>query len=196
MATKTATTAKTPRNRSHLAGKAIGWTYLVGALAVSYTHIVHLANAYGLHGWQAWIAPAFVDGFAILGRLGRSDQYDSKTRRLGFWIQMVATTLSLVANVMAGGSIGGSAFGVLVVAGYIIAELFVDTLRPVQAERQEHAKATRSAAAKKAAATRAANKAKADATKKAATRTAARKARTADIARTVTVPMRPEPSYI
>jgi hypothetical protein len=193
MATKTATTE--PRNYTHLAGKAIGYGFLAGALAVSYTHIVHLFNDYGLHGWQAYAAPLFVDGFAMLGKLGRSDQFAADTRRKALWIQSVATAVSLIANVLAGGSIGGSVFGVLAVAGYVVAEIFVDSLRPVQAETRQQVKATRSAAAQKAAATRAANKAKADQDARAkarADRAAARKARLASI----TPIDRPDPAYI
>jgi hypothetical protein len=162
------TTTATPRNWTHLTGKLIGNLFLIGALVVSYTHIVHLFQMLGLHGWQSYAAPAFIDGFALLGRLGRSEQFAAATRRTGLKIQVIATAISLIANVVAGDSWGGRIFGALVVAGYVIAEVYVDQLRPVaddaQAAQQAEADALaakRSAAATKAAATRAANKAKA-----------------------------------
>lgn len=192
MAAKTTTTEN--HNYPQIAGTVIGYAFLVGALVVSYTHIVHLFNMLGLHGWQAYVAPAFVDGFAMLGKLGRSRQFASDTRRTGLWIQSVATVVSLAANIAAGGSLGGSLFGVLAVAGYVVAEIFVDHLRPVQAEKTEKTKSARSQAAQKAAATRAANKAaKAKTTTRA---TAARKPRTGGLTKALTVPMIPEPSYI
>lgn len=160
MAAKTPTTE--PRNWTFLTGKAIGTMFLLGALAASYTHIVHLFEMLGLHGWQAFTAPAFVDGFAMLGRLARSRQFDDKTRVLGLRVQIIATAVSFIANVIAGDSLGARIFGALVVAGYVVAELLTERMSPA-ATKTEALKVTRSAAATKAAATRAANKAKADA---------------------------------
>lgn len=160
MATTTKTTE--PRNWTYLSGKAIGWMFLIGALAASYTHIVHLFEMLGLHGWQAFTAPAFVDGFAMLGRLARSRQFDGKTRIMGLRVQVTATAVSFIANVIAGDSIGARIFGALVVIGYVVAELLTERMSPA-ATQAEQTKATRSAAATKAAATRAANKARTEA---------------------------------
>lgn len=182
MATKTTE----PRNWTYLAGRGIAGMFLVGALAASYTHIVHLFNMLGLHGWQAFTAPLFVDGFAMLGRLARSTQFAAETRRTGLRVQIIATAVSFVANVVAGDTIGGRVFGALVVVGYVTAELLAERMNPA-ATKAEQARAVKSEAAKKAAATRAANKAEAErkaaqlAAKRAAT-AAARKAREARVA--------------
>lgn len=155
MAAQTPTTE--PRNWTYLAGRTIAAAFLIGALAASYTHIVHLFNMLGLHGWQAWTAPAFVDGFAMLGRLARSPQFASETRRTGLRVQIIATAVSFIANVIAGDTWGARIFGAMVVVGYVVAELLSERMRPV-ATKTEQVKATRSDAARKAAATRAANK--------------------------------------
>lgn len=149
-----------PRNWTYLTGKAIGWLFLAGALAASYTHIVSLFEMLGLHGWQAFTAPIFIDGFAMLGRLARSHQFDAATRRTGLRVQIIATAISFVANVIAGDSTGARIFGAMVVTGYVVAELLTERMSPA-ATKAEAVKATRSAAAAKAAATRAANRAKA-----------------------------------
>lgn len=145
------------KNRTYIAAKTIVWAFVIGALVVSYTHIVHLFGMLGLHGWQAWAAPAFVDGFAMLGLLGRSHSFAPETRKIGLRIQVAATLISLVANITAGESCGARIFGAMVVAGYVVAEWYADKLRPIEAAHADDAKAKRSAAAKKAAATRKAN---------------------------------------
>lgn len=183
MATKT-TAPETTRNYRFIAAKVIVSVFVIGAMVISYTHIVHLFNMLGLTGWQSWIAPAFVDGFTMMGLLGRSEQFSASTRRTGLRLQIAATLVSFVANVAAGESIGARIFGALVVIGYVVAEWYSDQLKPA-ATKAEATAVTRSAAAQKAAATRKANaeaKATADAVKKATT-----KARTARKAKAVTV---------
>lgn len=157
MAASTSTTET--RNWTYLTARGIVWMFTIGALAASYTHIVHLFGMLGLHGWQAWTAPAFVDGFALLGRLARSRQFATETRRTGLRVQIIATSVSFIANVIAGDSIGARIFGAMVVIGYVVAELLAERMHPVTT-KAEADKAKRSAAATKAAATRAANKAK------------------------------------
>jgi hypothetical protein len=155
------------KNHAYIAAKGIVYLFMAGALAASYTHIVHLFNLLGLHGWQAWASPAFVDGFALLGLLGRGAAFAAKTRRTGLKIQIAATSLSFVANVLAGESWGARIFGALVVAGYVIAEVYADQLVPAEADTAAAVAdlaaaetAKRSAAAKKGAATRKANASK------------------------------------
>lgn len=152
------TTTTEPRNFTYLTARSIVWMFTLGALAASYTHIVHLFGMLGLHGWQAWTAPAFVDGFALLGRLARSRQFAAETRRTGLRVQIIATSVSFIANVVAGDSIGARIFGAMVVIGYVVAELLAERMHPATT-KAEAEKAKRSAAGQKAAATRAANKA-------------------------------------
>lgn len=151
---------KTPRNWTYLGAKLIIAGFAVGALAASYTHIVHLFNMLGLTGWQAFTAPAFIDGFAILGLLGRSKSFADETRRTGLRIQVAATSVSFIANVVAGETWGGRIFGAMVVIGYVVAEWYADKLHAAPTKAQA-VTATRSQAATKAAATRAINKAEA-----------------------------------
>ena len=139
---------------AHTAAKLIARLFMIGALAASYSHIVALFNDWGLHGWEAYAAPLFVDGFAVLGLIGRGAQFSEATRRTGFRLQVAATLISLIANILAGTSFGGQVFGALVVIGYVVAEWYCDQLRPTA----DDAAAKRSASAKQAAVTRAANR--------------------------------------
>lgn len=173
-----------PRNFRYLTAKTIVTGFVLGAMVISYTHIVHLFAMLGLHGWQGNAAPAFIDGFVLLGILGRGEQFASRTRRTGLMLQIAATLVSLAANIAAGDSLGARIFGALVVVGYVVAEWYSDQLKPATAEKAETVKATRSAAAQKAAATRKAN---ADAARQAATiKAAAAKARRDRKAQTIT----------
>jgi hypothetical protein len=155
------------KNLAYPIAKLITRVYMIAALGLSYIHIVHLFQDLGLHGWQSYIAPAFLDGFAVLGMLCRGEQFSADTRRLGFRLQAGAGLLSLAANIAAGDSIGGMIFGFLVVGGFVLSEAIADRVRPVQADLAAETKARRSAAAQKAAATRKAGAAQAPAAKKA-----------------------------
>lgn len=127
------------------------------ALYVSFGHIIAASASLGLFGFQAYTAPLFIDGFMILGRIGRSHKFAPETRKVGKWIQIGATLVSLSANVYAGHTAGERIYGALVVAGFILAELYAEKLRPVELADETAAKARRSAAGRKAAATRKAN---------------------------------------
>lgn len=156
-----ATTTTAPRNWTYLTAKTITRGIAILAVTISYTHIVHLFNLLGLTGWQAYAAPIFIDGFAMLGLLARSESFAPQTRRMGLRFQIAATVVSLAANIGAGNSAGARIFGAMVVAGYVAAEMLAEKMNPA-ATKAEAVKATRSQAATKAAATRAANKAEAD----------------------------------
>lgn len=156
-----AITTTEPRNWNYIAVRTIIWFLMLTAIGASYTHIVHLFNIWGLFGWQAWIAPAFIDGFALLGLIGRGRSFAPETQRVGLKIQISATGVSVIANVWAGETTGARVFGVLVVAGYVLAEIYGGHMRPA-ATKAELAKAAKSESAKQAAITRAANKAEAD----------------------------------
>lgn len=153
------------QNRTYLAAKTITVSIAILAVIISYTHIVHAFNLLGLTDWQAYAAPLFIDGFALLGLLAQGRSFAPDTRKLGRWFQVVATIVSLAANIGAGHSIGGRIFGGMVVAGYLAAEMLANRMRPVEAAKAEDAKAKRSAAAKKAAATRKVNSQKASSRK-------------------------------
>jgi hypothetical protein len=162
------------KNPTYLAAKTIVWAFVAGSLIVSFTHIVTLFGMLGLHGWQAAAAPLYIDGFAMLGLLGRGRRFAAATRKAGLRMQIAATLVSLAANVVAGTSPGGRIFGAMVVIGYVLAERFADQLAPAEADaaaaeadQAADEAAKRSAAAKKGAATRKANAAKVPAQRKA-----------------------------
>lgn len=140
-----------------LAAKTLTIAIAILAAVISYTHIVHGFQLLGLTGWEAYAAPVFIDGFAVLGLLARQPQFAPETRKLGERFQIAATVVSLVANIGAGESAGGMIFGAMVVLGYLAAEYLAERMRPVAAHQADQAKARRSAAAAKAAATRKAN---------------------------------------
>lgn len=145
------------------------WTYIVvmaivrgvympGALIISFGHIISAGEDLGLTGWQAFTAPFFLDGFAVLGMIGRSHAFLPETRRWALWMQVGAGAASLIANVYAGHNAGERIYGFLIVAGFVVAERFAERAyaAPIAADL---AKAKRSEAARKGAATKAAKKA-------------------------------------
>lgn len=148
------------RNRTYLAVTAIVRLYMLGALAISFSHIITAAHLLQLDGWQAWTTPAFVDGFAVLGMIGRSQRFAPATRRSGFRLQLAAGALSFSANVFAGHTVGERAYGALVVVGFVVSEWYGAKLAPaapVMPAAAEVLAEKRSAAARKGAATRKAN---------------------------------------
>lgn len=158
--------------------KSIVTLQAIGAAAISFMHIVEVGQHYGL-GWQAWLAPFLIDGFAILGSIGRSATFAESTRKAGLRLMICAGLVSLACNVLAGTNIGQRVFGVLVVAGYITAEWYASKMHAapavIAAKVDEATAAKRRAAALKGAATR---KARAEAAAK-SERRAVREARKA-----------------
>lgn len=104
----------------------------IGAAVISFMHIVEVGQRYGL-GWQSWIAPFLIDGFAILGTIGRSAGFAEATRRVGFRLMLGAGAVSLACNVLAGTNAGQRVFGVLVVAGFVTAEWYATKLEKAPA---------------------------------------------------------------
>lgn len=125
------------RNWTYLLVAVIVRAFMLGAAAISFSHIVATSHALGL-GWEAWTVPGFVDGLAVLGLVGRSPRFADSTQRAGLRLMAGAGALSLACNVYAGHNLGQQLYGVLVVAGFIAAEWYAMKLRPApQAEMQE-----------------------------------------------------------
>lgn len=101
--------------------RIVVWFFLIGAALISFSHIVHVSQMLGL-GWESWTVPAFVDGIAIVGKVSMLPRFSDTFRRSGFRLLMFGGVLSLAANVAAGSNWGERAFGVLVVAGFMILE--------------------------------------------------------------------------
>ena len=188
-----ATTTTPARNRTYTAAKAIALGLFGLGLGLSVSHIYGLFVLLGASAVTAAAMPFFIDGVALLGRLARSDKFAAKTRSTGLKVQVVAGTLSLIANVWAGETTGDKLGGVVAVVGYVFAEWFAEQLKPAEAELAQVKAPTRSAAAAKAAATRKANadaKRVAEAARKEATRSRReRKALEAKVADHETVPV-------
>jgi len=144
--------------------RGLVYTQAVGAGVISFMHIVEVGLRFGL-GWQSYVAPFLIDGFAMLGIIGRNAKdgqgrhsFSDRARRAGLGLSIGAGLVSLACNVTAGTNAGQMVFGVVVVAGFITAEWYGSTLETAPAvkaaEVDDATRARRSAAAVKAAATR------------------------------------------
>lgn len=155
------------RNWTYLTVTTIVRLYMLGALAISFGHIISAAHLLQLHGWQAYTVPFAIDGFAVLGMIGRSRRFAASTQRTGFRLQALAGIASLAANVYAGHTLGERLYGALIVTAFVVAEWYAGKLAPAPAPAGPTAEqlaaaelaAKRSAAATKAAATKAAKRA-------------------------------------
>ena len=138
--------------------KALVLLQYAGSVAISFAHIVAVGHRYGLT-WEAWTAPFLIDGFMVLGAIGRSPQFAAATRKTGQRLMAGAGLVSLACNVLAGHNVGQRAFGVLVVAGAITSEWYAAKLEaaPVEQPRKLDPQTAKERAAK-AAATREANR--------------------------------------
>lgn len=126
----------------------INWTYwitavvvhmfLIGAAAISFSHIVAVSTTMGLT-WEAWTVPFFIDGIAVLGKVGRSRKFAASTQKAGLWLMGIGGALSLAANVAAGENDGQKAYGVLVVAGFVLTEWYAGKLEKAPAPVAEEA---------------------------------------------------------
>jgi signal transduction histidine kinase len=154
----TSTVSRTPINGLYLTVATIVRCYMLGALAISFGHIITAAGLLGLTGWQAWTVPFAIDGFAVLGMIGRSCRFAASTQRTGLRLQACAGLLSLACNVYAGQTVGERLYGALIVSAFVVAEWYAGKLCPAPAPMPEPTVSDkRSAAARKAAATRKAN---------------------------------------
>jgi signal transduction histidine kinase len=162
---------KTPRDWTYLTVKVVVRVFMVAVLVISFKHIINLCTAYQVTTWQAWTAPAFVDGFVLLGIVGGQARFASETRRMALRLRIGATLVSLAANVLAGHTVGDRVYGGAVVAAFLVAEWFSLHMKaaPTAAEiKAVEQAATRKAAQAKATATRKANAAAEAARKEAA----------------------------
>ena len=100
---------------------AVVWLFLLTAVVFSTSHIIETSHRLGLT-YEAFAVPVFVDGIALVGKLSMLPRFSAKLRRSGLRLLMFGGTLSLAANVYAGHNLGQKAFGVLVVAGFMLLE--------------------------------------------------------------------------
>jgi len=143
-------------NWTYVVTVMIVYLFMLGAALISFTHIVDVSHTLGL-GWEAYTVPFFIDGFAVLGKIGRSRRFAESTRSAGLKVMASAGLVSLAANVTAGDNLGQQLYGALVVAGFIAAEWYsvkLEAAPPSVAEIDDETRAKRRAAALKGAATR------------------------------------------
>jgi hypothetical protein len=148
-------------NWTYVVTVVIVYTFMFGAAAISFGHIVDVSHTLGL-GIEAWTVPFFIDGIALLGKIGRLSRFTHETQHAGLTLMVGAGVLSLTCNVMAGDNLGQQLYGVLVVAAFVTTEWYAKKLQPAPRtviEVADEVKAKRHAAAVKGAATRKANRA-------------------------------------
>lgn len=125
---------KQPRTRKFdavgVTATVIALIFLLAAAGVSFTHIVDTADTLGLRNWQHWVPPWFIDGFALLGKLGRLPRFERfpRIRLWGLIIMCVCGAISLACNVYAGDTPGEQLFGVLTIGVFIGAETYATVL--------------------------------------------------------------------
>ena len=142
-------------NPTYAAAKTGAYSYLGFALYQSFSHIVELSTRYGCT--NPWASPLLVDSLMLLGKLIRSPKMTKRTRRVGLGLQAFGALASLVANILAGQTVGDRVQGAAVIIGFLIVEWVVEQVKPVQVDEGAAKAAARAAAAQKAAATRKAN---------------------------------------
>jgi hypothetical protein len=151
--------------------KSIVRSFMLASAFFSFKHILFTGRVHlGLDLLEYWALPFMIDGMAIIGLIWRGEKYSTFTRKLGFWTQLTAGSLSLAANVAAGHSKGQQGFGVFVIALFLFTEWAQGKVESRAAEL----------AREKAEAKKAADKARRDRTKRA--RTAANRAEAKRIA--------------
>jgi Protein of unknown function (DUF2637) len=129
--------------------RAIVKLYFVGALTISFIHIITAAQKTGLEGYEAWVTPLMIDGVALIGMIMRGVEFSKRTRKIGFWTQFGAGMVSLIANVYAADSVGGMILGVAVVGLFLFSEWLSDNITTAdddkRAERNAKARSRRAA---------------------------------------------------
>jgi hypothetical protein len=119
--------------------QAIVKLYFIAALAGSFTHIITAAEKIGLSGWEMYSTPFMIDGLAIIGMVMRSEEFASRTRKIGFRVQLTMGAMSLTANVYAAHNIGGMIYGVGIVALFLAAEWLGDKAQMQSAKAEADA---------------------------------------------------------
>lgn len=135
------------RNYRYLLTLLIVRAYFLGGLYYSFADIQHAFGLLGLTGDRQAVSPLLLDGFAVLGMIARSKYFAESTRRIGLRTQIVASLLSLSANIYAGHNAGERVFGALIVGGYVFSEWFGDHMKPAEADAVQPATAVEVSAA-------------------------------------------------
>lgn len=108
--------------------------YFVGALVMSFMHIVEASHLLGQSGWKSYAWPFMIDGIAVIGMVMRSESFSTRCRKIGFRTQLVAGLLSLVANVFAGQTLGDRIQGFAIVVLFVFSEWLSDQIESHEQE--------------------------------------------------------------
>jgi len=109
--------------------KLITKAYFIGALSISFTHIITSAHKMGGEGYEPYVAPFMVDGIALLGMHMRNEKYDDRTNKIGLYAQATAGLASLAMNVHAAHSTFGVVLGIGVVLLFLATEWMAGNIR-------------------------------------------------------------------
>lgn len=115
--------------------KAIVKLYFVGAVAASFTHLMHASEKLGGNGWETIAAPVAIDLMFIVAMVLRSEQYASDTRRIGFRLMLVMGSISMAGNIYAGSSAFGYIFGAMLPSFLLMSEWLITKIRTAKQEQ-------------------------------------------------------------
>lgn len=143
-----------------LFAKAVVWVFVLSAALLSAHDIAGLFERWGVPAPLSYLAVVFIDGVTWLGKMMRSHRLSRGTNKLGLWYLLSGASASLLANFIAGESVGMKALGILAVVAFMLGEIAIDKIeiRPtvevkvarkldpqVAAQRAAKARATRQA---------------------------------------------------
>lgn len=109
---------------------------MVLAFYVSRDHITDVAHRIGLEGYQAETLFILIDVVALIGKVLQLKYFAASTQRVGRKLMWAAGALSLGCNVASGwlsGGYGPAAYGVFIVALFLILENVVTKIKPAAA---------------------------------------------------------------
>lgn len=117
--------------------------YFAAVLYFSFTHLIEAAHKAGGTGAEAIAVPLLVDGMFVYAATMRSERWSSRTRRIGFRLQVIAGMASMTGNVYAAHSLFSRVFGAALPILVVAFEWLGDAkqLKTAKAEAAEQAAA-------------------------------------------------------
>lgn len=121
--------------------KAIVKVYFAGAVYFSFSHVMHAWMKAGLVGAEAVGATVAIDLMFIVAMILRSDDFSSRTRKIGFRTMLVMGTLSLAGNIYAAHNLGGVIFGAMLPGYLLFSEWLADPKQITSAKSENESNA-------------------------------------------------------
>lgn len=119
--------------------KTIARGYFATAITFSSFHLITSAEKLGGTGVEAYFTPVLVDGIAIMGLAMRSEEFSTKTQKLGLITQVAAGALSLAGNLYAAHNLFGVLFGLLTVVLFLWTEFLSSNIESAEVDRAAEA---------------------------------------------------------